>query len=168
MDNMRNIRTSDPKINKATNKMTIASRISEVFAIRGTQVNTKLHGCINSALICESGTRKKILNILLLREIDANRRGKDLKTKKVMERTKIRHQELITEAHLHKVNEPRVITSDDHVINIEKKKRATTRRSVEKEGRVMVAWLKASFSDNRGEVFKPGPRSLLEAIERAT
>ena len=149
MDNMRDVRTSDPKIDKATNKMTIASRISEVFAIRGTQVNTKLHGCINSALICESGTRKKILNILLLREIDASRRGRDLKTKKVMERTKIRHQELITEALLHKVNELRVITGDDHVINIEKKKCAATRRSVNKEGMIVITGLKASISDNR-------------------
>ena len=64
-----------------------------------------------------------------------------------MKRTKIKHQELITESHLHKVNELRVVTGDDHVINIEKKKCATT-----------------SISDNRGEVLKLGPRSLLEAI----
>ena len=100
-------------------------------------------------VICESGTGEKILDILLLGEVDAVRRGRDLKTKKVMKRTKIRHQELelITEAHLHKVNELRVVTGDDHVINIEKKKCATT-----------------SISDNRGEVLKLGPRSLLEAI----
>ena len=127
MDSVRDVRTSDPKIDKATNKMTIASRISKRFTIRGAQVNTQLHGCINSMVICESGTGEKILDILLLGEVDAVRRGRDLKTKKVMKRTKIRHQELITEAHLHKVNELRVITSDDHVINIEKKKRATTR-----------------------------------------
>ena len=115
-------------------------------------------------VICESGTGEKILDILLLGEVDAVRRGRDLKTKKVMKRTEIRHQELITEAHLHKVNELRVITGDDHVINIEKKKCATMRRSVDKEGRVVVTWLKASINDNRGEVLKLGPRSLLEAI----
>ena len=107
--------------------MMIESQISKGFTICGAQVNTKLHGCINNALICESGTGEKVLDILIMGEVDAIRRGRDLKTKKVMKRTNIRHQELITEAHLHKVNELRVITSDDHVINIEKKKRATTR-----------------------------------------
>ena len=127
MDNMRDVRTSDPKIDKTTNKMKIASRISKGFTTRGAQVNTQFHGCINSTMICESSTGEKILDILLLGEVDAIRHGRDLKTKKVMKRTEIRHQELIIEAHLHKVNELRVITSDDHVINIEKKKRATTR-----------------------------------------
>ncbi|KAG2540833.1 hypothetical protein PVAP13_9NG584114 [Panicum virgatum] len=168
MDSVRDVRTSDPKIDKATNKMTIASRISKGFTIRDAQVNTQLHGCINSMVICESGTREKILNILLLGEVDALRRGRDLKAKKVMKRTKIRHQELITEAHLHKINELRVITGDDHVINIEKKKRAATRRSVDKEGRIVITGLKASISDNRGEVLKPGPRGLLEAVKRST
>jgi len=88
---MRDVRTSDPKIDKATNKMTIASQISKGFTIRGAQVNTQLHGCINSTVICETGTGEKILNILLLGEVDAIRRGRDLKTKKVMKRKEIRH-----------------------------------------------------------------------------
>jgi hypothetical protein len=92
---------------------------------------------------------EKILNILLLGEVDALRSGRDLKTKKVMKRTKIRHQELITEAHLHKVNELRVITGDDHVINIEKKKCVVTRRSVNKEGMIVITGVKTSISDNR-------------------
>ena len=128
-------------------------------------MNTELHGCINSALICESGTRKKILNILLLGEVDASRCGRDLKTNKVMESTKISHQELIVEALLHKVNELRVITGDNHVINIEKKRAAT--RSDDKESRIVVTWLEASISDNRGEVLKLDPRSLLEPVKRS-
>jgi hypothetical protein len=39
---------------------------------------------------------------------------------------------------------------------------------VDKERGVVVAGLKTSISDNRGEALKPGPRSLLEAVERAT
>ena len=42
-------------------------------------------------VICESGTGEKILDILLLGEVDAVRRGRDLKTKKVMKRKEIRH-----------------------------------------------------------------------------
>jgi len=168
MNNMRDVRMSDPKVDETANKMTIASWISKGFTIRGAQVNTQLHGCINSTVICETGTGEKILNILLLGEVDAIRCGRDLKTKKVVKRTEIRHQEFITEAHLHKVNELRVITGDDHVINIEKKKCAATRRSVNKEGMIMITGLKASISDNRGEVLKPGPRGLLEAVKRST
>jgi hypothetical protein len=104
-------------------------------------VNTKLHRCIDSALICESSTREKILNVLLLGELDAIRRGRDLETKKVTKRTLVRHQEFFTKTLLHKVNELRVITSNDHIINIEKKKRATTREGVDKESGVVVAGL---------------------------
>jgi len=38
-------------------------------------------------------------------------------------------------------------------------------RSVNKEGRVKIIGLKDSISENRGEVLKPGTRSLLEAIK---
>jgi hypothetical protein len=38
-------------------------------------------------VIGESSTREEILNILLLREVDAIRCGRDLKTKKVMKGT---------------------------------------------------------------------------------
>ena len=69
---------------------------------------------------------------------------------------------------LHKINELRIITSNDHIINIEKKKRATTRGRMDKESGVVIAGLKASISDNREEALKLGARSLLEAVERAT
>jgi hypothetical protein len=39
---------------------------------------------------------------------------------------------------------------------------------VNKKSRIMVAGFKASINDNRGEVLKPGPRSLFEAIKRTT
>jgi hypothetical protein len=80
-----------------------------------------------------------------------------------MKGTEIRHQELVTEALLHKLNKLRVITSDEHIINIEKKECPPMRRSVNKEGRVMITGRKASISDNRGEVLEPGTRGLLEA-----
>jgi len=112
--------------------------------------------------------REEILNILLLREINAIRRGRDLKTKEVMKGAEIGHQELVTETLLHKVNELRIITSNDHVINIEKKECTPTGRSVNKESWVMITGFKASINDHRGEVLEPSTRSLLEAIKRAT
>jgi hypothetical protein len=78
----------------------------------------KLHRSVNHTLISEARTSKEILNILLLGEVETRRRGRELNPKKVPERTQIRHQELVTKTLLHKINEPRVITSDDHVINI--------------------------------------------------
>jgi hypothetical protein len=146
MNSMRNVRTSNPKINKAPNKVTIESGIIKGSTISRLYVNTKLHRCIDSALICESSMIEKILNVLLLGEVDAIRRGRDLETKKVTKRTKVRHQELVTKMLLHKVNELRVITSNDHIINIEKK-RDHEGRCGQRE-RVVVAGLKTSVSDN--------------------
>jgi hypothetical protein len=69
-------------------------------------------------------------------------------------------------AGLNKGNILRVIAGDDHVINIEKKS-ATTRRSVDKQRRIMSARGETSSSHHRGEALKPGTRSLFQAIKRA-
>ena len=115
----------------------------------------------------ESGTREKIMNVLLLGEVNAIRHGRDLEIKEVTKRIQIRYQEFVTKMLLHKVNELIIITSNDHIIDIEKK-RATTRGSVDKESRLVVIGLKNSINDSSGEALKPGLRSLLEAVERAT
>jgi hypothetical protein len=62
----------------------------------------------------------------------------------------------------------RVITHDDHVIDIEKKKHVTTRRGVNKKSRIVVTRLEASIDDNRGETLEPSTRSLLKTIEGTT
>ena len=115
----------------------------------------------------ESGTREKIMNVLLLGEVNAIRHGRDLEIKEVTKRIQIKYQEFVTKMLLHKVNELIIITSNDHIIDIEKK-RATTRGSVDKESRLVVIGLKNSINDSSGEALKPGLRSLLEAVERAT
>jgi len=61
----------------------------------------------------------------------------------------------------------RIITGDDHIINIEKE-RTPTGISMNKESWVMITRLKTSISDNRGEMLELGMRSLLEAIKRGT
>jgi hypothetical protein len=60
------------------------------------------------------------------------RTGGNLNPKKVAKRAKISHKKLIMKTGLNKGNILRVITSDDHVINIEEKKSASTRRNVNK------------------------------------
>jgi hypothetical protein len=132
MNRVSDIRTGDPKVNKTSNNLPIASRISKWSTISGSEVNIELHKSINSAVICESRTGEEILSVLLLREKNTIRRGGDLKTKEVTKGTQIRHEECLTEMLLHKGNKLRVVTRDDHVINIEKKKGATTGRSVNK------------------------------------
>jgi hypothetical protein len=61
----------------------------------------------------------------------------------------------------------RIVTRDDHVIDIEKKG-ATMRRSVDEKSRIVVTRLEASIDDNRGKTLKPSSRSLLKAIEGTT
>ena len=73
VNNMSDVRTSDPKVDGTTDKMSVVSRISKRLTISGQQLNTKLHGCVNCAVIGESSTREKILNVLLLGEVDARK-----------------------------------------------------------------------------------------------
>src|SRR6185437_10271891 len=98
--------------------------------------------------------REEILNILLLREVNAIRRGRDLETKEVTKRTQTRHQEFFTKKLLAEINEPRIITSNVHIIDVEKKKRKTMRKIVDKESEIVVARLKTSISDNGGKMLK--------------
>jgi hypothetical protein len=94
----------------------ITSRILKRLTIGGHKVNIKLHGSLK---ISKRSAIKKILNILLLRQKEPRMRGGDLNPKEVPQRTKIRHKKLITKM--------RIITSDDHVIYIQKEKSPTMR-----------------------------------------
>jgi hypothetical protein len=96
------------------------------------------------------------------------RRGGDLNPKKVPHRTKIRHKKLITKTSFDKSNILRVITSDDHVINVKKEKSHTTRWHVDKESRIISAGGKTSSCDHRGKTLKLSPRNLLKDIKEVT
>jgi hypothetical protein len=74
---------------------------------------------------------------------------------------------LVTKTGLNKGNILRIITSDDHIINIEEKKSASMRRNVNKQRMIMSAREEASSSHYRGEMLKPGTRGLFYAIKRS-
>jgi hypothetical protein len=66
MNKVRDVRTSDIKIDKTPNKMTITCRVRERITITSTKLDIELHRSLNSALIPKSSTSKKILDILFL------------------------------------------------------------------------------------------------------
>jgi hypothetical protein len=108
-----------------------------------------------------SSTIKKVLNITFLGYKETIRGGRNINPKKMEKWTKIRHKELLTETCLNKGNV-------DHVINIQKKKSATTRRRVNKQRWIMCSGRETNSSDHRSKALKPCTRGLLKAIERAT
>jgi hypothetical protein len=167
MNRIRDVRTSDNKIDKTPNKMTIACRVRKRITITGTKLDIELHRSLNSALIPKSSTSKKIQDILFLGDRKTIRSGGNLNPKKVAKRTKIGHKKLITKTGLNKGNILRIITSDDHIVNIEEKKSASTRRSVNKQRRIMSTRGETSSGHHRGKSLKPGVRGLFQAIKRA-
>src|SRR3954467_3820998 len=166
MNKIRDVRTSDSKINKTPDKMTITRRIRKRITISKLKLNIKLHRGLNSALIPKSNTSKEILNILFLRDVKAIRSRGNLNPKKVSKRTKISHKKLVTKTSLNKGDILRIITSNDHIISIEKKKSASTRRSVSKQRWIMSTRRETSSSRHRGKALKPGTRGLFQAIKR--
>jgi hypothetical protein len=168
MDRIGYIRASDSKIDKAPNKMTIACWIQKRITIRSTKLDTKLHRSLNSALITKSSTIKEILDILFLGDKKSIRGGGNLNPKKVAKRSKIRHKKILTKTGLNKGNMLRVITSDDHVINIEEEKSPPTRRSVNKQCGIMSARRETRGSHHRGKTLKPGSMGLFQTIKRAS
>jgi hypothetical protein len=167
MNRIRDVGTSDIKIDKTPNKMTITCRVRKRITITSTKLDIELHRSLNSALIPKSSTSKKILDILFLGDRKTIRSGGNLNPKKVAKRTKISHKKLVTKMGLNKGNLLKIITSDDHIVNIEDKKSASMRRNVNKQRRIMSSRGKTSSSHHRDETLKPGTRGLFQAIKRA-
>jgi hypothetical protein len=67
MYRIRNVRSSDTKINKTPYNVTITSRIVKRLTISGCKMNIELHESFSSLVISKRSSVKKILNILLLR-----------------------------------------------------------------------------------------------------
>jgi hypothetical protein len=105
--------------------VTIMSRILKRLTISGCTVNIELHENLSSPMISKRSSIEKILNILLLRQKEPLMR-RDLNSKEVPQRIKIRYKKRITKMNLNKDNILRVITSDDHIVHV-KKKSPTTR-----------------------------------------
>jgi hypothetical protein len=82
VDRVSNVRMGDPNVNKASNKLTIASGISKWCTVSGFEVNTKLHRSINSAVISESSTGNEVVSVLFLREENTIKGGGDLRARK--------------------------------------------------------------------------------------
>jgi hypothetical protein len=162
-----NVRSSKTKVNKTPYNVTITRRILKRLTINGCKVNIEFHGSLNSPVISKRSSIEKILNILLLRQKEPLGCGGDLNSKKVPQRTKIRHKKLISKTSLNKGNVLRVITNDDHVVHV-KEKSPTTRWHVDKKSRIMSVGGKTSSSDHRGKTLKSSSRSLLTAIKGAT
>jgi hypothetical protein len=66
MNRIRDVGTSDSKIDKTPNKMTITCRVRERITITSTKLDIELQRSLNSALIPKNSTSKKILDILFL------------------------------------------------------------------------------------------------------
>jgi hypothetical protein len=135
--------------------------------IRSTKLDIELHRSLNSALITKSSTSKEILDILFLGDIISMRSGGNLNPKKIAKRTKISHEELLAKTGLHKGNILRIITGDDHIINIEEEMGLPSRRSVNKQRGIMSARRETSSYHDRGEMLKPDARGLFRVIKRS-
>jgi hypothetical protein len=116
---IRNIRTSYAKIDKAVDKVTIASGILKRDTICATKTSVKLHRSVHKAVISETSTIKKIMNVFSLGEIVAVMCGSDLYPKKVAKGTQVRHVKLLTKTSLNKGNIVRIIPRDEHIVHIE-------------------------------------------------
>jgi hypothetical protein len=130
VNNIRNVRTSDGKIDKTIHEVVVESGIVKEEHC-GTKTSVKLHRSVHRAMISKARMIKKIMNAFSLREVVAVRCGCDLK--KVAKRTQVRHVQLITKMNLNKSNILRIIPHDEHIIYIGKNQCMTTGKCEQKE-----------------------------------
>jgi hypothetical protein len=127
VNNIRNIRISDIKIDKTTDKVMIMSGILKRNILYGMKTSVKLHRNVHRAVISKTGMIKKIMNVLSLGEVVVIRCGRELYPKKVAKRTQVRHVNLLTKMSLNKDNIVIIIPYDEHIIHIEKNNGTTMR-----------------------------------------
>jgi hypothetical protein len=168
MDDIKNVRSSDAEIDKATDEVTIASVILKRNTIYGTKANVKLRRSVHRAVISKTHTINKIMNILSLGEVVAGSCGCDLNLKKVTKKGQVEHMKLLTKTTHNKDNILRTIPYDEHIIYVKKNKGTSVGGSVNKKSRIVLSGSKTNSGNNRGEVLKPSTRNLLEAIKRMT
>ena len=75
---------------------------------------------------------------------------------------------MLTKEVLKRANICRIISSNNHIINIKKNKSNTNRGSSDKESSVMRTRSETLLRNNCAKLFKPSLRSLLEAIKSMT
>jgi hypothetical protein len=148
VNGVRNIRTSYAKMDKATDKVTIASGILKRDTICGTKMSVKLHRSFHRAVIRETSTIKKIMNVLSLGEVVIIRCGSDLYPKKVAKGTQVRNVKLLTKTSLNNGNIVRIIHRDKHIVHIEKNKGTTMWGSVNEKSKIILTRNKSSSNDN--------------------
>jgi hypothetical protein len=149
VDKIGDVKTGVSEVDKAPNQVTVALQIRQRIAIGGAEMHIELHMSLNSAFITKSGTSKKVVNVIVPGDRESIGGRGDLNPKEVANMTKISHEKLLTETGLDKGNVFRVVTSDDHVINIEKKKSPTTRRCVYKYHKIMCARKKSQLQTSQ-------------------
>lgn len=119
MDNIGDIRTSYVKVDKTANKMTIASRILNRNTICGTKTKVKIHESVHRTVISKTSTIKDVLHVFALRG-NNHGCGGDLNPKKEAKRTQVIHVKVCIESCLDERNIIKIVTGDQHIIDIEK------------------------------------------------
>jgi hypothetical protein len=66
VNSIRNIKTSDTEIDKATDEVMIASGVLKRDIVCGTKTSVKLYRSVHRAMISKTGTVKKVMNVLSL------------------------------------------------------------------------------------------------------
>jgi hypothetical protein len=127
VNNIRNVRLSDDKIDKTIDEVAIASGILKNNTVYGMKMGVKPHRSVHRAVIKKTHMIQKIMNVLSLGQVVAVRCGCDLNPKKVAKRTQIRHVKLLTLTSLNNGNILRIIPCDKYIIHIEKNKGTSMR-----------------------------------------
>lgn len=89
-------------------------------------------------------------------------------TQEISEQTKILHFKPLMKISLYKLKESGIIINEHHIINIEKKNRATMSGCANEHAMIRLTLDESNNKDNIAELLKSGSWSLFETIECTT
>ena len=145
---MWNIQTSNSEIDQTTNQLMIASGIRYRFTIQGCEFYIVFQGSENSLVVGDTDFGENIRSILRLGKIVSIRGWSNLKPKEIAESAQIFHLKMLTKKVLKRVDTYRIISSNNHIFNIEKNKSDTSKGSSDEESNVMRTRSETLLSKN--------------------
>ena len=89
----------------------------------------------------------------------------NLKPKKIAESSQIFHLKMLIKKVLKRADTCRIISYNNHVINIKKNKSDTSKRSLDEESIVIGTQSETLLSNNGAKLFKPNLKCLLKATK---
>jgi hypothetical protein len=166
LNGMCYVRTRQSEVLKSTGKAPILCGVGDEGTIIGREFTTHVNGSRTRVALKHAGTMKKIDDVLALREHHASGRASHRDAEEVGELAEVSHGELAVEELGDMAKKTGAGGGENDVVHIEQEVSDLVSSSKNEEGDITLCSDEPETVRVVSEALVPGPRGMLEAVER--